>query len=171
MSAATPPSKWVLALGTAMVVVALDQATKMLIASRMELHQSIPLIDGFAALTYVRNTGAAFGILAGRGAALRVPFFLFISAFAVALLVWFLRGVPPGRRLLVIACGAVAGGAIGNMIDRMLLGEVIDFVDLYVGTYHWPAFNVADSAITLGVLVLCLDALRQPSPSSVVESR
>ncbi len=161
-------TKWALAAGTATAVIVLDQLTKLLVASHMELHQSIPLVDGFAALTYVRNTGAAFGILAGHAAALRVPFFLAISAFAVALLVWFLRGVPAERRLLAIACGAVAGGAIGNMVDRVLLGEVIDFVDVYVGTYHWPAFNVADTAITLGVLVLCVDALRQPSPSRVL---
>ena len=69
---------------------------------------------------------------------------------------------------MIVACGAVVGGAIGNMIDRIMLGEVIDFVDLSLGVYHWPAFNVADSAITLGVLVLCLDALRQPSPSRVL---
>ncbi len=161
-------SKWVLALAVAVAVVVLDQWTKALIAGSMRLHQSIPLVDGVAALTYVRNTGAAFGILAGRAAALRTPFFLIISASAVALLGWFLRGLPGERRLLIVACGAVAGGAIGNMVDRVMLGEVIDFVDLSVGAYHWPAFNVADSAITLGVIVLCLDALRQPSPSRVL---
>jgi len=161
-------SKWMLALVVAIAVVVLDQATKAMVASTMRLHQSIPLIDGVAAFTYVRNTGAAFGILAGRAAALRTPFFLVISGGAVLLLLWFLRGLPAERRLLVVACGAVAGGALGNMIDRVTLGEVIDFVDLSIGTYHWPAFNVADSAITLGVLVLCLDALRQPAPSRVL---
>ena len=165
---ANPGSKWALALVTATIVVALDQLTKATVANHMRLHESIPLIDGFAALTYVRNTGAAFGILAGRAAALRTPFFLLISAAAVVLLMWFLRGLSAERRFLIIACGAVAGGAIGNMIDRVMLGEVIDFVDLSVGAYHWPAFNVADSAITLGVLVLCLDAVRQPSPSRVL---
>jgi signal peptidase II len=161
-------SKWMLALVVAISVVVLDQATKAMVASTMRLHQSIPLIDGVAAFTYVRNTGAAFGILAGRAAALRTPFFLVISGGAVLLLLWFLRGLPAERRLLVVACGAVAGGALGNMIDRAMLGEVIDFVDLSIGTYHWPAFNVADSAITLGVIVLCLDALRQPAPTRVL---
>jgi signal peptidase II len=165
---AAAPAKWRVALGIAALVIVIDQVTKLAVATQMRLHQTIPLLDGFAALTYVRNTGAAFGLLAGRAAALRVPFFLVVSAAAVALLVWFLRSVPAERRLLVAACGAVAGGAIGNMIDRMLLGEVIDFVDLAVGAYHWPAFNVADSAITLGVAVLCLDALRQPSPTRVL---
>jgi signal peptidase II len=157
--------KWPVALGTAAVVIAVDQLSKAIVAARMHLHESISLVDGFAALTYVRNTGAAFGLLAGRAVALRVPFFLLVSAVAVVLLVWFLRGVAPERRWIIAACGAVAGGAIGNMIDRVLLGEVIDFVDLSIAAYHWPAFNVADSAITIGVIVLCLDALRQPSPS------
>jgi signal peptidase II len=167
VSAATR-AKWPVALGTATLVIALDQLTKVVVATRMRLHQTIPLVDGFAALTYVRNTGAAFGLLAGHAAALRVPFFLLVSVVAVVLLVWFLRSVPGERRVLVAACGAVAGGAIGNMIDRVLLGEVIDFMDLAIGAYHWPAFNVADSAITLGVLVLCLDALREPSPTRVL---
>ena len=157
--------KWPVALGTAALVVGLDQLSKAIVAAEMRLHDTIPLVDCFAALTYVRNTGAAFGLLAGRAVALRVPFFLLVSAIAVVLLVWFLRSVPAERRLIVAACGAVAGGAIGNMIDRVRLGEVIDFVDLSIGAYHWPAFNVADSAITIGVVVLCLDALRQPSPS------
>jgi signal peptidase II len=165
MTSAPRSSKWLRALGTALAVIAVDQLTKAGVVDRMQLHESIPLVDGFVALTYVRNTGAAFGLLAGRTAALRVPFFLFISAFAVVLLVWFLRGVPAERRLLVAACGGVAGGAIGNMIDRLVLGEVVDFIDLSVGAYHWPAFNLADAAITLGVLVLCLDAFCQPSPS------
>lgn len=168
MSAQRRIAKWPVALGTAVLVIALDQLTKAVVASRMRLHQTIPLLDGFAALTYVRNTGAAFGILAGHSEALRVPFFLLVSALAVVLLAWFLRSVPGERRLIVAACGAVAGGALGNMIDRVLLGEVIDFVDLSIGAYHWPAFNVADSAITLGVLVLCVDALRQPSASRVL---
>ncbi len=168
MSAQRRTAKWPVALGTAILVIALDQLTKAVVVSRMRLHQTIPLLDGFAALTYVRNTGAAFGILAGHSEALRVPFFLLVSVLAVVLLAWFLRSVPGERRLIVAACGAVAGGALGNMIDRVLLGEVIDFVDLSIGAYHWPAFNVADSAITLGVLVLCVDALRQPSRSRVL---
>jgi len=157
--------KWTRALGVAAAVVALDQLTKAVVAARMAPHESIPIIPGLFALTYVRNTGAAFGIFAGRFMAVRVPFFLAVSALAVVMLLWFLRSTPGERRWVVIACGAVVGGAIGNMIDRLAYGEVIDFLDVFVGAYHWPAFNVADSAITLGVVVLCLDALRQPEPS------
>jgi signal peptidase II len=157
--------KWLLAIGVAAAVLVLDQVTKAAVASAMRLHETIPLIDGFFSLTYVRNTGAAFGLFAGRMHDLRVPFFLAVSAFAIVLLGWFLRGVPAERRLVVAACGAIIGGAAGNMIDRLAFGEVIDFLDVFVGTYHWPAFNVADAAITSGVAVLCLDAVRQPVPS------
>lgn len=157
--------KWGLTLVPALTVVVLDQLTKAIVLARMELHQSIPIVDGFFALTYVRNTGAAFGILAGRLAELRVPFLLAVSVLALGVLFWFIRTVPADRRAVIAACGGVLGGAIGNMIDRALYGEVIDFLDVYVGTYHWPAFNVADAAITVGVVVLCLDALRQsPAP-------
>jgi len=165
MSVGRASRKWQVAFGVAGAVIVLDRLTKMAVASRMDLHQSIPVIEGFAALTYVRNSGVAFGLFAGHGLAFRVPLLLGVSAFAVTLLVWFLRGIAPERHLLVAACGAVLGGAIGNMIDRVALGEVIDFVDLSLGAYHWPAFNVADAAITLGVALLCLDAARKPAPS------
>ncbi|MGH7894574.1 MAG: signal peptidase II [Candidatus Binatia bacterium] len=168
MSRASLTGKWLLALGTAGAVVALDQSTKAVVVSRMELHQSIPVVESFFALTYVRNTGAAFGLFAGRLMALQVPFFLLVSVFAVTLLFWFLHGLTAERRLVVAACGAVIGGATGNMIDRVAFGEVIDFLDLFVGSYHWPAFNVADMAISLGVIVLCLDAVRQPEPARAI---
>lgn len=157
--------KWGLTLVPALIVVVLDQLTKAIVLARMELHQSIPVVDGFFALTYVRNTGAAFGILAGRMAEIRVPFLLAVSVLALGVLLWFVRTVPADRRAVIAACGGVLGGAIGNIIDRAAYGEVIDFLDVYVGTYHWPAFNVADAAITVGVVVLCLDALRgAPEP-------
>jgi signal peptidase II len=162
-------SKWRLALVTALVVVVLDQLTKAIVMARIGLHESISVVDGFFALTYVRNTGAAFGILAGSMDALRVPLLITVSIVALAVLVWFLRGLPNDRRVVIAACGAVLGGAIGNLIDRAAYGEVIDFLDVYVGTWHWPAFNVADAAITVGVVVLCLDSLRDaPAPERSV---
>ena len=151
--------KWGLMLVPALIVVVLDQFTKAIVLARMEVHQSIQVIDGFFALTYVRNTGAAFGILAGRLAEFRVPFLLAVSVLALLMLLWFVRTIPAGRRAVIAACGGVLGGAIGNMIDRVAYGEVIDFLDVYVGAYHWPAFNIADAAITVGVVVLCLDAM------------
>mgnify|MGYP001230951783 CR=1 FL=1 len=161
--------KWGRTLVPALTVVVLDQWTKAIVLARMDLHQSIPVVDGFFALTYVRNTGAAFGILAGRLAEFRVPFLLAVSVLALVVLLWFVRTIPAGRRAVIAACGGVLGGAIGNMIDRAAYGEVIDFLDVYVGTYHWPAFNIADAAISVGVVVLCLDALRgAPDPERSV---
>jgi signal peptidase II len=151
--------KWGRTLVPALIVVVLDQLTKAMVVADMGLHQSISLIDGFLALTYVRNTGAAFGIFAGQAAALRVPMLLAVAVLALGILLWFVRTVPVERWVVIAACGGVLGGAVGNMIDRAAYGEVIDFLDVYVGNYHWPAFNVADSAITVGVIVLCLDAL------------
>ncbi|MCC6847643.1 MAG: signal peptidase II [Deltaproteobacteria bacterium] len=149
----------------ALIVVVVDQLTKAIVLDRMTLHQSIPVIDGFFAFTYVRNTGAAFGIFAGYSPALRVPALLAVATVALGVLLWFVRTVPLERRAVIAACGGVLGGAIGNMVDRAAYGEVIDFLDVYLGAYHWPAFNVADAAITVGVIVLCLDALRgAPAP-------
>ena len=152
--------KWGLTLVPALVVIVIDQLTKAMIIARMDLHQSISIIDGFFALTYVRNTGAAFGIFAGSMDALRVPLLLAVALVALLILLWFVRTIPAERWPVIVACGGVLGGAIGNMIDRAAYGEVIDFLDVYVGSYHWPAFNVADMAISVGVIVLCLDALR-----------
>ena len=161
--------KWGLTLAPALTVVVLDQLTKAIVLARMDVHQSISVVDGFFALTYVRNTGVAFGILAGRLAEFRVPFLLAVSVLALLVLLWFVHTIPAGRRTVIAACGGVLGGAIGNMIDRAAYGEVIDFLDVYVGTYHWPAFNIADAAISIGVVVLCLDALRgAPDPERSV---
>jgi signal peptidase II len=158
-------SKWPLALVTALVVVVLDQLTKAIVVARIALHDSLSVVDGLFALTYVRNTGAAFGILAGREDALRIPLLMAVSVVALGVLLWFLRALPNDRRVVIGACGAVLGGAIGNLIDRAAYGEVIDFLDVYVGSWHWPAFNVADAAITLGVIVLSIDSLRgAPAP-------
>lgn len=157
--------KWVLTIVPALIVVVLDQLTKALVLARMELHQSISLVDGFFALTYVRNTGAAFGIFAGHAAAFRIPMLLAAAGLALAVLFWFVRTIPAERSVVIAACGGVLGGALGNMIDRAAYGEVIDFLDVYAGSWHWPAFNVADAAITVGVIVLCLDAFRSaPAP-------
>jgi len=155
--------KWGTMFLPALVVIVLDQLTKAIVIGRMQLHQSISVVDGLFSFTYVRNTGAAFGIFAGHFAEFRVPMLLAIALLALVVLLWFVRGVPADRRLVIAACGGVLGGAVGNMIDRAIYGEVIDFLDVYVGSYHWPTFNVADCGITIGVIVLTLDALRQPA--------
>lgn len=136
--------------------VLLDQITKLAITRHMHVHQSIPIIPDFFNLTYVRNPGAAFGILASSSNAFRLVFFAVTSLFALALLglIFFRMSRYDWKGQISVA--AVLGGAIGNLLDRMRLGEVIDFLDFYIDGFHWPAFNVADAAISLGVMALII---------------
>jgi signal peptidase II len=147
--------KYPLVGGVALVVIAADQATKLWIASTMHLHQSIAVLSWFN-LTYVRNTGAAFSMFADNSSAFRVPFFVATAIVAAIALAYFVRHTPARQRLTLVACGLVLGGAIGNLIDRVAYGEVIDFADAHWHGMHWPAFNVADACITVGVGLLLL---------------
>lgn len=140
------------------ILLILDQWTKLLVDSRFVLYESVPLIDNFLALTYVRNKGAAFGILSD--SAIRVPFFITVSSVALLGILWYLRHIKIDQKLQQWALVLIFAGALGNLIDRIRLGEVIDFVDAHWYQYHWPAFNVADSAITIGVGLLLIDLWR-----------
>ncbi len=153
---------FVAAVAAAIVVV--DQLTKWYIDRTMALYQSIAVIDSFFHITYLRNTGGAFGLLAGRSAAMRIPFFIAVSVLAIAVLFYFLRGVDVRQRLLLFALSGILGGAIGNFIDRILAGEVIDFLDFQWHGHHWPAFNVADSFITIGTVILLAYSFVDRSP-------
>ena len=147
------------ALLVALAVVVVDQLTKALVERSMTLYESIPIVPGFS-LTYVRNTGAAFGMLGGAPSAFRMPLFLLVTAVAIWALVAYLRATPSHRRHLVWALGAILGGAVGNFICRMRYGEVVDFFHLHYGAWSWPMFNIADSAITVGVAIVLLESLR-----------
>jgi signal peptidase II len=149
----------------AIAVVVVDQITKAIVEQTMRLHQSIDLTPFFA-LTYVRNTGAAFGILGAMPASVRLPLFLVVTLVALGVIVATLRKTPADRRWLVGAFGAIVGGAIGNLICRVRYGEVIDFLDAHWGDAHWPAFNVADSAITVGVAIVLIQGLLEPSSTA-----
>ena len=130
-----------------------DQLTKFIVDRTMPLHHSVPVIDNWFSLTYIRNTGAAFGFLAGSAAAFRLPFLIVFSLVAIGFVVVMLRRLPDQETGLITALAFILGGAIGNLIDRFAYGEVIDFLDFYWSGYHWPAFNVADSFITIGVAI------------------
>ena len=147
------------ALLVALAVVVVDQLTKAMVERSMTLYESIPLVPGFS-LTYVRNTGAAFGMLGGAPSAFRLPLFLLVTAVAIWALISYLRATPTHRRSLVWALGGILGGAVGNFICRMRYGEVVDFFHLHYGAWSWPMFNVADSAITVGVAIVLLESLR-----------
>lgn len=146
----------------AVVILAIDQVTKTVVAATMTVGQEIPLVPGFG-LLYVRNAGAAFGLLSGAPEMLRIPLFLAVTLAALWLLVSYLRSTPPDRGWMVLALGGIVGGAIGNLICRMRFGEVVDFFHLYVGEWSWPMFNVADMGITLGVVVVLLESFRAPA--------
>lgn len=137
----------------------IDQAAKVLVDRTMALYQSIPVIDGLFSITYMRNRGAAFSFLADFD--YRRPFFIAITLVAIAVIVVTLHKLRDDQRLAAFSLSLIFSGAVGNLIDRMRLGEVIDFLDVYWKTHHWPAFNVADSAICVGVALLALDMLRE----------
>jgi signal peptidase II len=138
---------------TLTLILVLDQGTKIIVDRTIPLHHSIPVIDNLFNLTHIRNTGAAFGILAGRRGWVRSSFLLFFSLVAMVFIVVLLRRLPENEKTLTIALSFILGGAIGNLLDRLLYGEVIDFLDFYWSRYHWPAFNAADSFITVGVIL------------------
>ena len=154
MSATTDPRLRLAAL-VALAVVVADQVTKALVARAMDLHETIPLLPVFS-LTYVRNTGAAFGVLAAAPVGVRLPLFLTVTVIATAAVLSYLRRTPADQRWRVAALGAILGGALGNLLDRVRYGEVVDFLDLHWRDLHWPAFNVADAAITVGVAIVLL---------------
>ncbi len=143
-------------IGIAIVGLLLDQLTKELILANMSLHQSIELLENFVHITYVRNPGAAFGILADHS--LRIPFFILVSVVASLGILWYLRKEQGGNLRLQIGLSLIFSGAVGNLIDRIRFGEVIDFIDIHWYQLHWPAFNVADSAICVGVGLLLVDS-------------
>lgn len=138
--------------------VVLDQWTKYLVDHRMLLHQSVPILPGWFELTYVRNRGAVFGFLAGIDSWWRMPFFLTFSAIAVVLLAIFYIRSRPDQGLLRLSLALILAGAVGNVIDRLRFGYVIDFLDVHWHHYHWPAFNIADSAISVGICLMLLEA-------------
>ena len=153
-------------LALAIVIVVLDALTKWLVVSRIDLHEAVPLVPDLFQLVHVRNTGAAFGIGANAESAL-VPIVLNLGAIAVFfIVVVYAFRTAVTDRLLQIGLHLILGGAIGNLVDRFRFRYVVDFLDFYVNLggreHHWPAFNVADSAICVGIALLFFDMRRKP---------
>ncbi len=139
-------------------VIALDQITKLMIAGTLELHQRITVIPGFFNLTLAYNEGAAFSFLSDAGGWQRW-FFTALAIVVAAILVVWLKRLTPADKGSAIALALIIGGALGNLIDRLLYGHVIDFIQWYYKSYYWPSFNIADSAITVGATLLILVSL------------
>lgn len=153
--------RWILFSAAAGLIVLIDQIAKYFVHAKMPLHSSIPVIDGFFSLTYIRNPGAAFGFLATAPPAFRAVFFIAVTVAAVLLIVYYVRRYGSEEPQFLIPLSLIMGGALGNLIDRVRFGDVIDFLDVYIGTHHWPAFNVADSAISVGAILLVYEMLRK----------
>ena len=155
--------KWQLFGCLVLAVLGLDQATKLYVHMTFALHESRPVIANLFSFTYVRNSGAAFGLLARQSQEFLRFFFPAVTLLAlVGLLIYFVR-VPSQYVLRLWGLCLIMGGALGNGLDRLWLGQVIDFIDIYWHAYHWPAFNVADSSICIGVGLLLLDSFRTGS--------
>ncbi len=137
-------------------IIVSDQLTKKWVVDSFQLHESREIIPGFFNFTYLTNKGAAFGLLANVDAAWRHWFFIAVAAVALIVLIFAYFKLKDCQRFYGVALAFIAGGAIGNLIDRIRLGSVVDFLDVYVSNHHWPAFNVADSAICVGVAVFIL---------------
>jgi signal peptidase II len=149
--------KYLILLIVFVICLALDQASKLLVERHIPLHQAIEVIPGLFAITHVENRGAAFGMLAsvpGAG-----TFFVVISLIAIVLIFAYFRWLKDEEVWSPLCLALVLTGAVGNLIDRFRLGSVVDFLDAQYRGWHWPAFNVADSCITIGVLLLALKIL------------
>ena len=150
----------------ALCVVLLDQASKEWVRGAFSLHESVPVIPGFFHLTYVRNTGAAWGLFSGQNIALSA-----LALVMLAVLVAFRRKILPPGRVHRVALGLLCGGIVGNLFDRLRLDYVVDFLDFFVRSSHFPAFNVADSAICIGVGIYVLGTLLVQAPDSAPAAR
>ncbi len=143
----------------ALLVLLLDQATKWLVLDRIALHESIPVIPGFFRLTHVQNRGAAFGLFSDSPSQWKVGLLILFSLIALLVVSRLLWKNSHHFSATGFALALIMGGAVGNLWDRLQAGFVVDYLDFYLGGYHWPAFNVADSAIVIGALVLVAQIL------------
>lgn len=153
-------------LGLSLAIIALDQWTKHLVVQSFSLYESVKVLPYFN-LTYVHNTGAAFSFLHDAGGWQRWLFALIAISISMGLVLW-LKRMPPGHRSNAVAVALIIGGALGNLYDRLMYGYVVDFLDVYgaifrpfLGGEHFPAFNVADSAICVGAFLLLVDSFRK----------
>ena len=159
------PSRNVLAAASVVIVV-LDQVTKQMVRAGIALYDSVEVIPGLLNLVHVRNTGAAFGFLNLADLPYKRVLMTGMALAALAAVGWFASQVGPRATLARAGLALIVGGAVGNLIDRALVGHVVDFVDVYWGSVHFWAFNVADSAITVGAGLLILDLIRSPDDVS-----
>lgn len=152
----------------AVLVVVLDRFTKWLVAQRISLHDSVDVVPGLFRLTHVQNQGAAFGLFSESPSEWKVAMLILFSVAALAVVSALLWKNGNAMNATAVALSLVFGGALGNLWDRVASGRVIDFLDFYVGSHHWPAFNVADSAIVVGAVLLLSEIFLAPQEEKAV---
>ena len=157
--------KYILSALVAFSVVILDQCTKYYIIKNFPLYSSVDIIENYLAIVHIRNKGIAFGLLAGQGSGIRLVLLIITSLLAVAFIFYLLKTLTTKQRYAIVTLSLILGGAIGNLADRIRLGEVVDFIDLHWYRYHWPAFNCADSAISIGLVLLLTGIITKRFPS------
>jgi len=161
---------WVLLI-VCIGVLLLDQWTKHLVQEKLFLYQAVEVIPGFFNLVHVRNTGGAFGIFGGRGGGLASILFVVVSVVAIGSILFFFFKAKEEEKTLSISLSLILSGALGNLIDRVQYGEVVDFLDFHLRAYHWPAFNIADSAICVGIGLMALELFVRDSRKSKSQRR
>lgn len=137
----------------------LDLFIKRAVARSFKLWESVEVIPGFFSLTYILNPGAAFGLFSTWDSSIRMPFLLAVSVLALGFIAYLYAGPLRSRTLPGVGLPLVAGGALANLYERATAGAVVDYLDFYIKSYHWPAFNLADASITVGVSLMLLDSL------------
>jgi signal peptidase II len=151
-------------------ILLLDQWTKSMIVQKLRLYQRVEVIQGFFNIIHVRNTGGAFGIFGGEKGEIGSILFVVVSLIAIGAIVFLIIKIKDNERTLALSLSLVLSGAIGNLIDRLHYGEVVDFLDFHLSAYHWPAFNVADSAICIGIGLMALELLVRDSKKKLKSS-
>jgi signal peptidase II len=150
--------------------VALDQITKSLVVQSLALGGQVPIIEGFFNLVFIYNRGAAFGLLANLSPEFTWIFFIIVKVLVMGVVAYLWWRLPPDQNLAAVGLGLIFTGAAGNLIDRVRLGQVVDFLDFHIGRYHWPAFNVADSLICIGAGFLLWYIFREEKTQDVSHS-
>ncbi len=143
------------------VIFVLDQAVKLLIQNALAVHEVRSVIPGFFNLIHIHNRGAAFGLLNRTDISWQTPFFIAVTLLTVLIIIYLIATTPRQDRFFIFGLSAILSGALGNLVDRVRLGHVIDYLDFFIGPYHWPAFNVADTAISLGAIALIISFYRK----------
>jgi len=166
VSSAVKQTKIHLFIIPALAILFIDQITKLLIIRSFRVYESLVVVEGFFNIVHVRNRGMAFGFLNRSEGEMAFYFLLFATIAAVVLILLWAWKLKPSEIGMILGLSFIIGGAMGNLVDRLRLREVIDFLDFHIGSYHWPAFNVADSAITIGTFWVAIHLFFHRTPSS-----